>query len=107
MSAVTSPVMTTAQAASYLQVDQSTIYRLIRDGRLNAARIGRGYRITVQRLDRLLVENRVRSDVPIREFDEKQITEFFERDTLTPEAKATVRNIEQQLPTAYTAYMER
>jgi len=101
MSAVTSPVMTTTQAATYLQVDQSTIYRLIHDGRLNAARIGRGYRITVQSLDRLLMENRVRADVPVLEYDAKQIAAFFTEDTLTPEAEAIVGEIEQNLATNY------
>ena len=94
---MTREVMTSAQAAEYLQVDLATIYRWIREGRLNASRIGRGYRIQRRSMDLLFIDQRVRSDVPIREYTEEQIAEFLELDRLTPEAAAIIRAFEQQV----------
>ena len=96
MSTTIPDILTTAQAADYLQVDSSTIYRLIREGRLSASRIGRGYRITRRSLDWLLVDQRVRADIPIREYGRDQIAEFVERDRLGPEAIAIVRGFDKQ-----------
>lgn len=44
-------IMTPASAADYLRLDVRTVRRYIRDGRLRAARVGRGYRIRRAWLD--------------------------------------------------------
>ena len=56
-------VMTPEQVADYLQLDKETIYRLIRDRRLAATRIGRAYRIPRQDLETFLVTNSTRPEV--------------------------------------------
>jgi len=38
-------ILTPQEVADYLRVDKETVYRMIRDGRLVALRMGRGYRI--------------------------------------------------------------
>jgi excisionase family DNA binding protein len=44
-------VMTPEQVADLLQVNTETVYRLIRDKKLAAVKIGRAYRITRENLD--------------------------------------------------------
>src|SRR5215210_94599 len=56
-------VMTPEQVAAYLQLDKDTIYRLIRDRKLAATRIGRAYRIPREDLDTFLLANSTRPDV--------------------------------------------
>jgi excisionase family DNA binding protein len=47
-------VMTPEQVADLLQLNTETVYRLIRDKKLAAAKIGRAYRITRADLERFL-----------------------------------------------------
>lgn len=56
-------VMTPEQVADYLQLDKDTIYRLIRDRKLAATRIGRAYRIPRQDLETFLSANSTRPEV--------------------------------------------
>jgi len=50
-------VMTPEQVADLLQLSTETIYRLIRDQKLAAAKIGRAYRITEADLETFLAAN--------------------------------------------------
>lgn len=52
-------IYTPASAASYLLLDVRTVRRYIRDGRLRAARVGRGYRIRRCWLDEFVNGNEV------------------------------------------------
>ena len=88
-------IMTAVQAAEYLQVDRETIYRYIRQGRLVASRLGRGYRIHRRNLDRLMIANRTRSDIPLRVYDADAIAEFLERDRIDPETESSIREFER------------
>src|SRR5215210_2085325 len=63
-------VMTPEQVADYLQLDKETIYRLIRDRKLAATRIGRSYRIPREDLDTFLVANSTRAEVRKALFDQ-------------------------------------
>ena len=56
-------VMTPEQVADYLQLDKETVYRLIRDRKLAATRIGRAYRIPREDLDTFLMANSTRPEV--------------------------------------------
>ncbi len=56
-------VMTPEQVADYLQLDKETVYRLIRDRKLAATRIGRAYRIPREDLDTFLLANSTRPAV--------------------------------------------
>lgn len=56
-------VLTPEQVAGYLQLDKETIYRLIRDRKLAATRIGRAYRVPREDLDAFMLANSTRPDV--------------------------------------------
>lgn len=88
-----SEILTPDQAAAYLQVNRETIYRYIRDGKLLASRLGRGYRIPKRSLDLLLLATRTRPDIPLRDYNDEEIARFLERDRFDPEAEAVVRRI--------------
>lgn len=75
-------IMTPEQAADYLQVDRETVYRYIRDGKLIASRLGRGYRIARPDLDRLLSITRTRPDVQLRDYTSEEIAAFLADDRL-------------------------
>jgi|CZCB01.1.fsa_nt_gi excisionase family DNA binding protein len=49
--------LTTEEAAEYLQVTVDTVRRYIREGRLKALQLGRGYRIRLEDLDAFLAGN--------------------------------------------------
>jgi excisionase family DNA binding protein len=51
---ITSPLLTTEDAASLLRVHPSTVRRLIGDGSLGVRRIGRSVRITRASLDEFI-----------------------------------------------------
>jgi len=79
-------VMTPDQAAEYLQVNRETIYRYIRGGKLDASRLGRGYRVPRRNLELLLLTTRTRPYVTLREYTPEQIAQFREDDALEGEA---------------------
>jgi len=83
-------ILTPDQAADYLQVNRETIYRYIRDGRLNASRIGRSYRIRKQSVELLLASTATRPDIHLRTYSDRQIDEFLERDQLDGEALTVI-----------------
>ena len=56
-------VMTPEQVAEYLQLDKETVYRLIRDRKLAATRIGRAYRIPRADLDAFMLAHSTRPEV--------------------------------------------
>src|SRR5947199_346056 len=64
-----SKVMTPEQVADLLQINPATVYRYIRQNRLEASRLGRHYRITRQAVDRFLRSNSNASDVRVALFD--------------------------------------
>lgn len=56
-------VMTPEQVADYLQLATETVYRLIRQRKLAATRIGRAYRIPRQDVESFIVANSTRDEV--------------------------------------------
>ena len=56
-------ILTPEQVAGYLQLNKDTVYRLIRQRRLAATRIGRAYRIPRQDLEAFMAANSTRSEV--------------------------------------------
>ncbi len=56
-------VLTPEQVAEHLQLDRETVYRLIRDRRLGAIRIGRAYRILREDLDAFMQACSTRPEV--------------------------------------------
>jgi excisionase family DNA binding protein len=66
---MSSQVMTPEQVAEFLQVNPATVYRYIRQHRLEASRLGRHYRITREAVDRFLRANSNLSEVRAALFD--------------------------------------
>lgn len=56
-------VMTPEQVADYLQVATETVYRLIRQRKLAATRIGRAYRIPREDVESYMATNSTREEV--------------------------------------------
>ena len=56
-------VMTPEQVADYLQLATETVYRLIRQRKLAATRVGRAYRIPRQDVESFIVANSTREEV--------------------------------------------
>jgi len=54
-------LLTPEQAAGTLQVHVLTIYSYIRRGKLDAIRLGRGYRIIPEDLTRFIESNRIKN----------------------------------------------
>jgi len=61
--------MTPEQVAEFLQISPATVYRYIRQHRLEASRLGRHYRVTRQAIDRFLRANSNASEVRAALFD--------------------------------------
>jgi len=55
-------LLTPEQVAGILQVHVLTIYGYIRDGKLDAIRLGRSYRITPQDLKQFIESNRIKNN---------------------------------------------
>lgn len=56
-------VMTPKQVADYLQLATETVYRLIRQRKLAATRVGRAYRIPRQDVESFIAANSTREEV--------------------------------------------
>jgi excisionase family DNA binding protein len=57
-----SNLLTPEQVAGILQVHILTIYGYIREGKLDAIRLGRSYRITQQDLEQFIESNRIKNN---------------------------------------------
>jgi excisionase family DNA binding protein len=55
-------LLTPEQVAGILQVHILTIYSYIRQGKLDAIRLGRSYRITQQDLEQFIESNRIQNN---------------------------------------------
>ena len=64
-----SEIMTPEQVAEFLQISPATVYRYIRQHRLEASRLGRHYRITREAVDRFLRANSNAAEVRAALFD--------------------------------------
>ncbi len=88
-------ILTPEQAADYLQVDRETVYRYIRQGKLDASRLGRNYRIPRRSLEFLLWTTRSRPDIPLCDYSSEEIADFLAGDALDPAAHAIVQRFHQ------------
>src|SRR5213080_4932684 len=88
-------IMKPDQAAEYLQVNRETIYRYIREGKLDASRLGRSYRVPRRNLELLLLATRTRPYVKLREYSAEQIAQFLEDDVLEGEALKVAQQFDQ------------
>lgn len=93
MSTIYPDILTPDQAAEYLQVNRETIYRYIRDGRLNASRIGRTYRIRKQSLELLLASTSTRPDIQLRTYSDEELHTFLKRDAIDAETRTVINSL--------------
>src|SRR6266508_3600631 len=70
-------IMTPEQVADYLQLNTDTVYRLIRQRKLAAAKIGRTYRIPKEDLEDFLLAHSNRRDVRAAVF--RRVMDIAER----------------------------
>jgi excisionase family DNA binding protein len=52
-----SPIMTTAEVARYLRIHPTTVYRLLREGKLPGFKIGADYRFNKDEIDHRMAEH--------------------------------------------------
>jgi excisionase family DNA binding protein len=97
-------IMTPDQAARLLQVERETIYRYIRQGKLDASRLGRSYRIPRRNIELLLLATRTRPHVKLRQYTPEQVEEFRRADVLDGAALEVARKFEE--PTGGTFFKE-
>ena len=55
------PVLTVRELAGYLRVHQSTVYRLVRERKLPAFRVGADWRFNREELERWMIDEQKRS----------------------------------------------
>lgn len=101
----TPEIMTPDQAARLLQVDRETVYRYIRQGKLDASRLGRSYRIPRRNIELLLLATRTRPHVKLREYTPEQVEELRGADVLDGAALEVARGFEEA--TGGTFFKER
>lgn len=87
----TSYMLTPAEAAAFLNVSRSTVYRYIREEKLIPARCGRTLRISRGQLEWL--KNPASHWIKLRDYTDEQIAQFLRDDVLTPEQEAIVERI--------------
>ncbi len=72
-------ILTPEEVADYLQLTSDTIYRLIRENRLAATKIGRNYRVPKEDLDAFIITNSTRPLV--RKRLREQLDEIHKRNS--------------------------
>lgn len=87
----TSYMLTPAEAAAFLNISRSTVYRYIRDRKLVPERCGRTLRISRGQLE-WLKSPESRWVVP-RDYTDEQIEQFLRDDVLTPEQQVIADRI--------------
>lgn len=88
---VTRGILTPQQVAEYLQLDESTVYRYIREGRLMASKLGRQYRIPRENVDLLLMATATPGTVQLRRYGRQRIEEFLKEDEVDEETREKAR----------------
>ncbi|MCL5984993.1 MAG: helix-turn-helix domain-containing protein [Actinobacteria bacterium] len=83
----TKEIMTPEQVAEYLQLDPTTIYRYIKEGKLFASKIGRQYRVPKESVDMLLMLNAVPKGIRLRRYSIEQIEDFIREDQINDETR--------------------
>lgn len=86
--------MTPEQVADYLQVATETVYRLIRQRKLAATRIGRAYRIPREDIESYMVANSTREEVRSLLF--RRVLEIAERSPRDLDGDALLETLEAE-----------
>jgi excisionase family DNA binding protein len=75
-------LMTVEEVANYLRVTKKTIYRLLRQGRIPATKIGRQWRFNKTLVDKWLRGNSVKAKANILVVDDEETIRLLFKDTL-------------------------
>ena len=94
-------VMTPEQVAEFLQLNPATVYRYIRQHRLEASRLGRRYRVTRQAVERFLRANSNASEVRDALFE--RVSHIAERNAKVAdtEVERVLKEIDAELQAAW------
>ena len=57
-------VLTIEELSAYLKISKSTLYKLVREGRIPSQKVGRHWRFRKKAIDRWLEETRVEKSAP-------------------------------------------
>jgi excisionase family DNA binding protein len=96
----TPDILTPEQVARYLQVNRETVYLNIRQGLLDASRLGRSYRIPRRSVDLLLSATRARPYVQLREYTAAQLDQFVRDDVLDERTRTVTRHFDRVMDEA-------
>ncbi|HLE82137.1 MAG TPA: helix-turn-helix domain-containing protein [Dehalococcoidia bacterium] len=83
----TRKILTPRQVAEYLQLDEATVYRYIREGKLLASKLGRQYRIPKENVDLLLTATATPRALQLRRYSRERIEEFLKEDEIDEETR--------------------
>lgn len=86
-------VMTPEQVADYLQLATETVYRLIRQRKLAATRVGRAYRIPREDVESFIVANSTREEVRSLLF--RRVMEISERSSSMLDGDSLLEALEE------------
>ncbi|GAG71241.1 unnamed protein product [marine sediment metagenome] len=77
-----SELMTVEELAAYLRVTKKTIYRLLRQGKIPATKVGRQWRFEKARIDEWLHRNSVGTKADILVIDDEEMIRLLFKETL-------------------------
>ena len=60
----TSEILTIAELSTYLKIPRSTLYKIVREGRIPCQKVGRHWRFRKEAIDRWLEETRTEDPKP-------------------------------------------
>ena len=75
-------IMTVEEVADYLRVTEKTIYRLLKQGKIPSAKVGRQWRFQKSSIDEWLQQNSVRKKAVILVVDDREIIQVLLRESL-------------------------
>ncbi len=75
-------LMTVEEVASYLRVTKKTVYRLLKQGRIPASKVGRQWRFDKKLIDEWLHRSSVGTDANILVIDDEEVIQSLFKETL-------------------------
>ncbi len=75
-------LMTVEEVADYLRVTEKTVYRLLRQGKIPATKVGNQWRFDTDSIDRWLHQNSVTAKANILVVDDEEVVQLLFKETL-------------------------
>ncbi len=89
----TREILTPRQVAEYLQLDEATVYRYIREGKLLASKLGRPYRVRKENVDLLLTATPTPKTLQMRRYSRERSEEFLKEDEIDEETREKAKRL--------------